>query len=342
MQEMTPAADDDEISLIDLFAVLLRYKVMIIVLTVVAAVGAVVFSIISLVLPPEKSPLPNQFTPEAHMLITESSSGGSGLSSMLSSSGLGSLASLAGFSGSAGSSNSSLAVYLISSNPLLDAVTDTFGIVERYKIEKYVRASSRKALKKTLSAEFDDETGIFTVSFTDIDPVFAQRVVNFVIDWLGARFDALGRANNKIKKENLEKNIQSSYNEILRLEREARNLGASVSGGAAAWDIPSIATGTTRIQMELEAQKEVYTQLKIQYEMLKVEMQSEQPIFQILERPEIPDQKSKPSRGMLCIIIMFAAFFLSVFLAFARNAFRNIRNDPEAWGKLTQKQDKDN
>ena len=137
------------------------------------------------------------------MLITESSSGGSGLSSMLSSSGLGGLASLAGFSGSAGSSNSSLAVYLISSNPLLDAVTDTFGIVERYKIEKYVRASSRKALKKTLSAEFDDETGIFTVSFTDIDPVFAQRVVNFVIDWLGERFDELGLDSNKIKKENL-------------------------------------------------------------------------------------------------------------------------------------------
>lgn len=336
MQEMTPAADDDEISLIDLFAVLLRYKIMIIVLTVLAAVGAVVFSIISLVLPPEKSPLPNQFTPKAHMLIKESSSGG-GLSSALASSALGSLAGLSGMTG--GASNSSLAVYLVSSNPLLDAVTDTFGIVERYKIKKYVRASSRKALKKTLSAEFDDETGVFTVSFTDIDPVFAQQVVNFVVDWLGERFDELGLDSNKIKKENLEKNIQSSYNEILRLEREVRNLGASVSGGMSAFDIPSITTGTTRIQMELGAQKEVYTQLKIQYEMLKVEMQSEQPIFQILERPEIPDQKSKPSRGKLCIIVVFAVFFLSVFFAFARNAFRNIRNDPEAWGKLTQKQD---
>lgn len=336
MQEMTPAADDDEISLIDLFAVLLRYKVMIIVLTVLAAVGAVVFSIISLVLPPEKSPLPNQFTPKAHMLIKESSSGG-GLSSALASSALGSLAGLSGMTG--GASNSSLAVYLISSNPLLDAVTDTFGIVERYKIKKYVRASSRKALKQMLSAEFDDETGVFTVSFTDIDPVFAQQVVNFVVDWLGERFDELGLDSNKIKKENLEKNIQSSYNEILRLEREVRNLGASVSGGMSAFDIPSITTGTTRIQMELGAQKEVYTQLKIQYEMLKVEMQSEQPIFQILERPEIPDQKSKPSRGKLCIIVVFAVFFLSVFFAFARNAFRNIRNDPEAWGKLTQKQD---
>ena len=338
MQEAIPApVEDDEISLIDLFAVLLRYKVMIIVLTLLSAVGVVVFVVISLKLPPEKSPLPNQFTPEAHMLINDSSSSGGGLSSLVSSSGLGSLMGLGGLGG--GSSNSSLAVYLVSSNSLLDAVTDKFSIIERYKIEEYVRAESRKALKKTLQADFDTETGIFTVSFTDIDPVFAQEVVNFVVDWLGARFDELGLDNNKIKKENLEKNIQSSYNEILRLERETRNLGASVSGGMSAWDLPSIAVNTARIQMELDAQKEVYKQLKIQYELLKVEMQSEQPVFQVLERPEIPDQKSKPSRGKLCIIVVFAVFFLSVFLAFALNAFKNIRNDPEAWGKLTKKQD---
>lgn len=338
MQEaITAPVEDDEISLIDLFAVLLRYKVMIIVLSVLAVIGSVVFSIISLVLPPEKSPLPNQFTPEAHMLIKESSSGGGGLSSALASSALGGLVGLSGMGG--GSTNSSLAIYLVSSNPLLDAVTDTFGIVERYKIEKFIRASSRKALKKTLLANINEESGIFTVSFTDIDPAFAQDVVNFVVDWLETRFDELGLDNNKIKKENLEKNIQSSYNEILRLEREVRSLGASVSGGGrSAWDIPSITTSTARIQMELDAQKQVYTQLKTQYELLKVEMQSEQPIFQILERPEIPDQKSKPSRGKLCIIVVFAVFFLSVFLAFALNAFKNIRNDPEAWGKLTQKQ----
>ena len=338
MQEAIPApVEDDEISLIDLFAVLLRYKVMIIVLTLLSAVGVVVFAVISLKLPPEKSPLPNQFTPEAHMLINDSSSGGGGLSSLIGSSGLGSLMGLGGMSG--GSSNGTLAMYLVSSNSLLDAVTDKFGIIERYKIEKHVRAESRKALKKTLQAQVDDESGIFTVSFTDIDPYFAQEVVNFVVDWLEARFDELGLDSNKIKKENLEKNIQSSYNEILRLEREVRNLGASVSSGMSAWDIPSISVGTTRIQMELEAQKEVYTQLKIQYEMLKVEMQSEQPVFQVLERPEIPDQKSKPGRGKLCIIVVFAVFFLSVFLAFALNAFKNIKNDPEAWGKLTKKQD---
>jgi uncharacterized protein involved in exopolysaccharide biosynthesis len=49
---------------------------------------------------------------------------------------------------------------------------------------------------------------------------------------------------------------------------------------------------------------------------------------------EVPDQKSGPGRGMLCIIVTFAAAFFSVFLAFVLNAVTNIKNDPEAMAKL--------
>ena len=333
---VTPATQDDEISLIDLFAVLLHYKLMIIIISVLAAVASVVFSVVSMKLPPEKSPLPNVYTPEAQMLIKESSSGG-GLSSALASSGLGSLAGLAGVSVGGGSTNSSLATYLAYSNSLLDTITDEFGLIEKYEIEEHVRASSRKLLKNKLAVSYDSDTGIFSVAFTDIDPEFAKSVVNFVVDWLSNKFDELGLDNNKIQKENLERNIQSSYNEILRIEREVKKLGASVGYGNNAWDIPSITTGSAKLQLELDAQKQVYTQLKSQYELLKVQMQSDVPIFQILERPEIPDLKSGPSRGKLCIIVTFAAFFISVFLAFALNAWKNIKSDPEAVKKLKLK-----
>ena len=338
MEENTQLQDDDEISLIDLFAVLLHYKWMIIVISMLAAIGSVIFAVASIKMDPEKSPLPNVYTPKAEMLIKESSSGGGGLSSMLSSSGLGGMASLMGVNvGSGGSTNSSLANYLSTSDALLDAVTDEFKLVEKYKIKKSVRASSRKMLKQVLKADSDKESGVFTVSFTDIDPVFAQSVVNFVVDWMSKKFDELGLDNNKIQKENLERNIQSSYNEILKIEREIKKLGASVGYGGNAWDIPSITTGSAKLQLELEAQKQVYTQLKTQYELLKVQMQSEAPVFQILARPEVPDLKSGPSRGKLCIIITFAAFFMSVFLAFALNAWKNIKNDPEAVEKLQLK-----
>ena len=318
MQEaITAPIEDDEISLIDLFAVLLRYKVMIIVLTGLAAVGVVVFSVISLKLPPEKSPLPNQFTAKADMLILGSSSS-SRVSGILG----------VGIPRTTMSMNNQLAVDFISSDALLDAVTDKFGIIERYGINEYVPASSRNMLKKKLTADLDRTSGFFTVSFTDIDPAFAQEVVNFVVDWLGARFDELGLDDNTRKKENLEKNIQASYDEILRLEREVRSLGAQVAEA-----------DMTRVQTELGVQKELYTQLRLQYEFLKVDMQNALPMFQILARPEF-SQKSGPSRGKLCIIVVFATFFLSVFMAFALNAFENIRNDPEAWKKLTQKQEK--
>ncbi len=326
--------NDDEISLIDLFAVLLKHKFLIIGITAAAMLVAVVISILSLKLPPEKSFLPNKYTPKAQMLINDDASSKGGLSSMLSSSGLGSLAGLAGVSVSGGASNSALAGYLVGSNSIQDAVVDKFNLVERYKIEKSPRASSREALKKVLTSNYDTDTGVFTISFTDLDPEFAREVVNYVVDLLEERFNELGIDQNKLQEANLKDNIQHSYDEILSLQKQIQTLEQSVSNVYNPSAAPSIMLDSSLLKMELSVQQQIYSQLKAQYESLKVTMASEQPVFQILEYAEIPDKKSEPSRGKLCIIITFAAFFLSVFLAFAINAVENIKKDPEAMSKL--------
>lgn len=337
MDEQLIEKQDDEISLIDLFAVLWQRKVMIIAITGIAIIGVLIFSILSLKLPPEKSFLPNKYTPQAQMLINDSSSSSGGLSSALSSSGLGSLASLAGVNVSGGSSYSALASYFVGSNSLLDQVIQKFNLIERYKIEKHPIAESRKALKEVLHSSFDEDTGVFTVNFTDIDPVFARDVVNYVVGLLEERFFELGIDKNKLTQKNLEENIKSSYDQILSLQTQIHELEMSVTNVYNPSSTPSIMMDTSLIKMELKVQEEIYAQLKAQYEMLKVTMASEQPVFQILEYAEVPDQKSKPSRGMLCIIVTFAAFFVSVFLAFLLNALENIKNDPEAMAKLKKK-----
>jgi uncharacterized protein involved in exopolysaccharide biosynthesis len=329
--------EDDEISLIDLFAVLWRRKAMIIVITLIAAIGVAAFSVASLVLPSETSPLPNEYTPQALMLINNASSSGGGMASMLASSGLGSLAGLAGIS--TGSSFSELAIYLVGTNSLLDSVVDEFDLISRYKIKEFPRAESRKALKKNLTASVDEKSGVFSISFTDTDPAFAQRVVNYCVANLQARFDELGIDKNKLEKENLEKNIDNTLKEIQNLELESRRLEQSVNRGSAV-NLPTISLDLNRIALELDAQRQVYTQLKVQYELLKITMASEKPVFQVLELAEVPDQKSGPGRGMICIIVTFAAAFFSVFLAFVLNAVENIRKDPEAMAKLRGKNDK--
>lgn len=327
---------DDEISLLDLAAVLLKYKLLIILITFGGMAAAIVISVISLKQDPEHSILPNMYTSSANMLINDSKSPGSSLSSALSKSGLSGLADLAGISSKSGATYSALAVYLASSNPLFDAIVDNFNVLSKpiFKKSKFPKSDSRKYLEKKFKAEIDKDSSVFTLSFTDIDPVFAQSVVNFAVDWLERRFDELGIDKNKIQKENLEKNIALSYEEIRKLERELNSVANSVGFGGNAWNLPSISLTTTKLQLELEAQQQVYKQLKTQYELLKIEMQSETPVFQIIERPEAPDKKSRPSRGQLCIIVTFAALFLSVFIAFLLNSLANIRNDAEAMEKL--------
>ena len=328
---------EDEISLIDLFAVLLRWKWMIITITGIACVVVVIVCILSLKLPPEKSFMPNKYTPRAQMLINNKDSSGSSLSSMLSSSGLGSLASLAGVNVSGGGvSYSSLASYLVASNTIQDAVVQKYNLTERYKIEKSPVASSRKALAKHLSASYDDKTGVFTISFTDRDPAFAQSVVNYVVDLLEQRFTEIGVDQNKLAASNLEENIETAYNNMLDLQKQIQDLERSASYGYGA-GASSIVMDSTMLDLEFKVQQQIYSGLKAQYESLKVTMASEQPVFQILEYAEVPDLKSGPSRGKLCIIVAFAVFFMSVFLAFLLNAIQNIKKDPEAMAKLKGK-----
>lgn len=323
---------DDEISLIDLFAVLLKRKLLIVAITALAMIFILVFSIISLMLPPEDSFLPNTYTVTANMLINDDSS--KSASSLLGS-GASSIAGLMGVNLSGGgASTSALALYLTSSNPFLDAVSQKFDLYEKYEIEKSPVANTRKALKKVFSTDFDSDSGVFSISFKDIDPAFGVEVVNFSVDWLSGKLEELGVDNNLITKENLEKNLDISWNEILKLTKEMSDLQDKVAQGRAVWT-KDFTIEQNRIELELSAQKTVYTQLKSQLELLKVQMQSETPKFQILERPSVPDMKSGPSRGMLCIIVTFAAFFCSIFLAFLLNAIENIKKDPEAMAKLS-------
>ncbi|MEA3452271.1 MAG: lipopolysaccharide biosynthesis protein, partial [Bacteroidota bacterium] len=88
------------------------------------------------------------------------------------------------------------------------------------------------------------------------------------------------------------------------------------------------------IKEALIIQKTIYKSLISEYEMLKLSQEGEVATFQILELAELPDIKSGPSRGKLCIIVTMAVFFLSIFLAFILEFITNIKNNSESMEKL--------
>jgi uncharacterized protein involved in exopolysaccharide biosynthesis len=391
--------EGDDISLLDLFATLLSFKKLIIFITAVTAVIAILVSIVSLLLPPKLGFLPNVYTSKAVMLVN-GDSGGS-LSSLLASSGMGSLASLAGVSG--GKSYGDLAVYIAKSSPILDELISRFDLEKRYKIKKSVKAETRKTLLEKYSAGYVEKTGLLTISYEDIDPVFARDLVNYAVDLVDKRFTTIGGNRNLTRKEQLEGKLADVQAEMKRLEGEIQKfqqkygiisvetmateqigtvakvrselimkemeiktyqdttkvedpalrrlklerdnlskLLGELEKGFSSYqnvmpsqkDIPRLAIEFSTLQRDYLVQGEIYKLLVQQYELTKLSLSGEDPIIQVLELAEAPDKKSGPSRGMICIVATMGGFFLSILLAFALNAIKNIRSDPEAMAKL--------
>ncbi|SLM11018.1 conserved hypothetical protein [uncultured spirochete] len=393
--------DDDEISLVDLAAVLWKRKWLIVGITVTAVIGVLAYAIGSLMLPPEKSYLPNVYTAKATMLIQTSSS--SSLAAALSSSGL---ASLAGLNASAGNTNGALAEVLATSNSTLDALNAKFNFAERNKARKPktkdekppLISDIRESIKKNLSAKLDAKTNLFVVSYTDIDPAFAKEVVDEVVRLLSERFAVLGGNKALEQKALLEKKLaevdtavknleaqvkafQNKYgviqvealateqitilarlrSELIMKEMEIANyqkisnindpvmtqlknerdgilakikeIETGVGSGSRVMpsqkELPTIAFEYARLQRDLAVQTEVFKMLTQQYELAKLNASGQEPVFQILEMAEVPDKKSGPSRGMICIVATLAAFFLAILVAFIAESIDKIRKDPE-------------
>lgn len=326
--------DSDEISLLDLAAVLWRWKWLIIGLTGIVSIGVFTYVLIGKKMDPQKSYMPDVYTSTAFMRI-EGNAGTSGgaLASMLQQNGLGNLVGLSG----GGDSIKQLALYIAGSNSFLDTIADELHIAEKYKIKKFLKTETRTIVKGLLKAKMDEKSGIFSLAATHIEPEFAQKAVLIAVEYYEKRFAELGLDKKVHEKENLEKSLKQSFDEIKRLEREAGNLENKI---AQSGTMRGAALTIEQIKREISIQEKIYGQLKAQYELLKIEMAGETPVFQILDMPEVPEKKSGPSRAKICIIAFAAGLFFSIFLAFLLNAVQEIYRDPEVQAKFLRKKDK--
>ncbi len=212
--------EEDTISLLDLIAVLVKRRKLIIGMTLIGAILILGISILSLKLPPDSkwNKLPNIYKPEVKVLV-KGSSGGSSLSQMLSSNSLG---ALAGIIGIAGGSNSSaeLAMALLEGNTIKDQIAKEFNFKERFNIEKYPKTTARKIINKSIEKEYDNKTNILTIGYKDIDPIFATRVLNRILELLEKRFKDLTLEKVRIKKQFLEERLDKVGKDLKKVQEK--------------------------------------------------------------------------------------------------------------------------
>jgi len=321
VHEQTNIREDDELNLFDLFAVPWRRRKMIIAFTMLAMIGMVIFSVISIRLPPETSPLPNLYTSRAYMLITEGRAPA------------GERETLLGYGRGRGQTYAGLALFLLRSNTLLDSVIEDFALIRRNEYSGLTL--TRGMLRNGLGPNHNRNNGILSISFTHTDPVLARDVVNLTVVHLENRFAELGLDRTRAEQERLELHLAEVFQNILLLDEERRRLEQSVAflplvGG----NLPAIMADISRATMESEAMRQVYTQLRVQHEVLRATVAAEIPMLQILEFAEIPFHSSEPNRVTISIIVVLVVGIFSVLLAFVFEGISNIRKDPVAMRKL--------
>ena len=208
--------DEDTISLLDLLGVLAKRWKLIFFSTLIAAILIVLYSIYTLRVPPDAplNSLPNLYKPTVEVRLQEDD----GTTSFLSEdSGLG---ALIGVGAQGKSSNVALAQELLLGKTIVDEIAEEFDFRNRYEFEEHVVPSIRKMIRENFSTEFEEESGILTIGYTDVDPEFATRIVNRAVSLLEQRFRGLTMEKILNKKQFLEDRLVEVESQLKNAQTE--------------------------------------------------------------------------------------------------------------------------
>ncbi len=342
---------EDTISLLDIIGVLTKRWKMIFFLSLGAAVFIAAYSLYTIKTPHDAflNKLPNVYKPEVQVRLQEDSA--SPASFLSSESGLGALAGLAGISGGR-NTNVALAEDLLEGPTIVDQIGDEFDFRERYEIEENVTFNIRKTIREKVETNFDADSGILTISYTDVNPHLATDIVNRAVTLLEIRFRELTMEKILNKKQFLEERIEEveaqlkqAQNNLIRFQIDNGIVNVVVNEETKSVElifaryIPQVQRSTITLEyFDLERdkaiQESIYKLLVQQYETTKIEEMDDSKTFQILETAQVPEVKDSPSRGKICIIFTLAVFFLSILLAFIFEYFEKAKKDPVESKKL--------
>ena len=124
--------------------------------------------------------------------------------------------------------------------------------------------------------------------------------------------------------------------ELMRLRAERENLQELIRQNEqtfAGLDLPSLFLEFARLRMAMDIQSRIFQSLSEQYEIAKLTLESEA-VFQVLEWAEVPDRKSSPGRGKICMIAVVLALVGSMVLALLLNTLGKLNSDPAALRRL--------
>ena len=207
---------ETKISLYDVLLILAKGKWAIIIPTICAMIFSFSFAMITKMVDPQKSPMPDRFTSSCEMIFLQT-----GTSNPFNQSTANPLAALTG----GGSANNTAALLLqnliLGETFLLElAASPEFNLYEIYEIQQPQKTNLVNRLRQAFQFEIDETSQIMKVSYTDIDPELAWKILSKAIPLLEERYKTLFRNQVNARSSFIADQIKDSEDNLAKANAE--------------------------------------------------------------------------------------------------------------------------
>lgn len=310
--------NSEQVDLTEIIVILLRRKVLIAVVTLVAIVIAVVYSLVA----------EEKFSARTKMVYESASA-----KSMSES--LGALVAIAGINSSSGSDMSAYFSDIIYSrdflNPILDSVwqvdeldsTNKQNLFSLWKVKSWVdtnevhwkrlmRYEALDMITKKISFDVIPSSGLMVVETEFSTPYLSYQINNFIIEQLNNVVLKTINQKSVVNREFVEVRMNQAEDDLKSSEVSMKNFRQKnmVVGS------PMLMLAQQRLIREMNVRQEVFITLRQQYEMAKIDENKNIPVISTIEKATIPVKRSFPKRKIIVVIGMVLGLFVGCISAF--------------------------
>ena len=174
-----------------------------------------------------------------------------------------------------------------------------------------VKALQSGILGAFFSVSQDNKTELITISWSGEDPAFCALMLERVINELTFFLENEYVSDARREREFVEEQLAEATEELEYWERQ----------------VPSEKLTLSKITRERLASQTVYTELRKQLELSRINEAKKLDTFEILDKPFVPEKPFKPRKLLIVALTFVTSGFIALFGVFLLNFIRKQKNE---------------
>lgn len=192
-----------------------------------------------------------------------------------------------------------------------------------------------EAIGDRVATSVDQETGLMTITVTAEGPQLASSLAKSFLNHFTTRV-------RTIRTEKVRERLQFVEGRFQEVEQELEAAEDRLAQFLERNQDPTTATlqfRRDRLQRQVSFKEQLYSELQNQLTQTRLDLQRQQPVVTVVEKPVPPMQKSVPSRGLIVVLCIVLGGFLGIGIAFGKGFFQahKARGEEEKMKEIREK-----